>query len=1127
MPKKSSRTTSPKKFQAKDFVHLHVHSHYSLLDGLSKIPEMLDRVKEYGMSAVALTDHGTLSGAIQFYQECQKRDLKAIIGLEAYLATGSHLSKEKETDRRWTHLTLLACSQEGYQNLIKLSTTSYLKGFYYKPRIDKELLKEHQEGLVVLSGCMGGEISEALEAGKVDLAKKIALWYKDVFADRFYLELQDHLDQPKQRRINEAIIKLAEELEIEIVVTADSHYLAAEDEEAHEVLLCIQTQRFFDDEQRMTLKGWDLQLKDPQGIVERWQDTYPQALENTKKIADMCQLEITFDQILLPHFPTPKNLSVEKYLEQLVMRGLGELYGQLSEAEAKKLTTTALRKKLPAGVLERADYELSIIEEMGFSSYFLIVWDFCRWGRQQNILFGPGRGSAGGSIVSYSLGITTIDPLKYDLLFERFLNKQRVSMPDIDIDIEDHRRDEVIQYVIESYGAERVANIVTFGTMAAKNAVRDVARVLKMPYGDADKLAKMLPPPVFGFNTHLANTLKEDAKLRNRYEREPLVKRTLDLAIKLEGTIRSHGVHAAGVVIAPGLITEYLPLEVNNKGIVTTQYSMKPVEDLGLLKMDFLGLSNLTTIKNALRIIKKVYKKEIDLNKLDLTDKKTYELLAAGDTTGVFQLSSSGMRQYLKRLKPNSFEDIVALLALYRPGPISAGLVDAYIERKHGREAVSVKHKAFEPALSTTYGVLVYQEQVLRISRDVCGFSGFEADELRRAIGKKKMKAMMQMKKLFIAGGIKHSQVPEQIMVDFWEDLVGFANYAFNRSHSVAYGTISFQTAYLKAHYRAAFMAAVMTTDAGHSDHLRLAVVESNQIGLPVLPPDVNESFPEFGVRLDKDGQPAIRFGLDAIKNVSQKAAARLVDIRDEDGPYKNFSDFILRQENNPTLNRKTMESLAKAGVFDSLLPREEILSNMDKVLEVLGRVSKPVESQQASFLDISEDFQEMNALDLSLTQAEEEVSLKEKLDWEKELLGIYVSQHPLDIYQEALDELNLTDLSQLVDNEDMSIKNGAIYRVGGIVAKAEAKVAKISRRKMAIIDLEDKTGNLKLVISPAIFEKYTACWEEGTVLSLAIKAFTVDREGNTLVEPSWFIDRVQPLSARSSETSDDPAMSH
>lgn len=1101
-------------FNPADFVHLHVHSHYSLLDGLSKIPELLDKVKEDGMSAVALTDHGTLSGAIEFYQQCQSRQIKPIIGMEAYLADGSHLSKESIADRKFTHLTLLACSDQGYKNLIQLSTISYLQGFYYRPRIDKKLLEQYSQGLIVLSGCLGGEIGEALEGGRYSRAKEIAQWYREVFGDRFYLELQDHQGQERQARINKELLRLAGELEIEPVVTVDSHYLRPEDEEAHEILLCVQTRRFLDDPQRMSLKGWGLHLKAPQDVVSRWQDICPQALANTEKIADRCQVKINFDQPLLPKFKTPKGFSEDTYLERLVFEGLVGRYVQADLKDLSKMKMADLRRQLDATVLKRADYELKIIKQMGFSSYFLIVWDFCYWGKQQGILFGPGRGSASGSIVSYSLDITTIDPIKYDLLFERFLNTQRVSMPDIDIDIEDQRRDEVIRYVIEAYGADQVANIVTFGTMASRNAVRDVARVLRMPYMDADQLAKMLPPPVFGFNVGLKKALEDDPKLQARCRQDPLVDKVVNLAQKLEGTIRSHGVHAAGVVIAPTKMTDYVPLEINNRGIITTQYAMNPVEDIGLLKMDFLGLSNLSIIKNALRIIKKVYGDKIDMDALDLADKKTYELLATGDTTGVFQLYEQGVRHYLRRLQPDSFEDIVAILALNRPGPITAGLVDDFIERKHGRQDIRVPHEAFRAALGSTYGVLVYQEQVLRISRDVCGFSGLEADELRRAIGKKKMKEMIRLRKQFVAGGIKYSDVPQKIMEDFWEDLVGFANYAFNRSHSVSYAMIAFQTAYLKAHYRAAFMAAVMTSDAGHSDVLRNAVFECGQANIDVLPPDINESFPEFAVRLRSGRPTTIRFGLDAIKNVSQKAGHRLVEIRDEGGAYKSFADFVLRQKDNPTLNRKTIESLAKAGVFDSLIAREDVLGNLDTVIDVLARLNSTENKQQASIFASSKDFKSFDSLDLPMTVgSHEEVGLKEKLDWEKELLGIYVSQHPLDIYQDTLNNLKLTELAELKETGDFEIKNGSTYQVGGIIAKSQAKTAKISRRKMAIIDLEDRTGILQLVISPLLFERHTDCFKEGSVLSLIIKANTLDREGNTLSRPQWYINDVQPLS--------------
>ena len=754
---------------------MHLHSHYSLLDGLSKIPAMLDRVQKFGMTSVALTDHGTLSGSIEFYQGCLKRGLKPIIGMEAYLARRSHSDKDAQLDRTFTHLTLLACNNRGYQNLMKLATISYLDGFYYKPRIDKELLKKHSEGLIVLSGCMGGEIGELLQADDLQKAEEVALWYKEVFADNFYLEIQDHGHaQSLQKQINDQILQMAQKLEIEPVLTADSHYLSIQDKEAHELLLCVQTRRFFDDDQRMTLKDYNLDLCDPAEIIQRWQDICPQALLNTRKIAQKCRINISFDRTLLPRFPSVKKMNSFDYLKELVFHGLVLRYTEAKEEDVRQLTVVQARKKLDKNILQRADYELKVIDQVDFSDYFLIVWDFCRWGKEQNIFFGPGRGSAAGSIISYGLNITNFDPIKYGLLFERFLNPQRVSMPDIDIDIEDSRRDEVIRYVTQKYGVDRVANIVTFGKMAARNAVRDVARVLKMSYVHADQLAKMLPPPIFGRGISLKDSLERDRNLADKYRSDPQVKKVFDLAMQLEGTIRSHGVHAAGVVIAPKAIVNFTPLEITAKGVVTTQYSMKPIEQLGLLKMDFLGLANLTIIKNTLRIIRKIYHKEIDIDNLGLDDKATYKLLAKADTTGIFQLESKGMRRYLKRLKPTNFEDIAAMLALYRPGPLTAGLIDQFIDRRHGRQKINVIHPAFGPALSNTYGVLVYQEQVMQISRDVCGFTGIEADELRKAIGKKERRTMMKMQKKFIEGGIKKSKISQKDHGGFLARFGGF-----------------------------------------------------------------------------------------------------------------------------------------------------------------------------------------------------------------------------------------------------------------------------------------------------------------------------------------------------------------
>ena len=1107
------------KLKNSDFIHLHLHSHYSLLDGLTKIPELLDRALEYGIKSLALTDHGTLSGVIEFYKEAQKRDIKPIIGMEAYLSAASHLRKESASDRRSTHLILLAKNNQGYRNLIKLASIAYLDGFYYRPRIDKQLLKKYNQGLIVLSGCMGGEISEAINSNNLDKAQEIALWYKKVFGNRFYLELQDHAhNQPSQKRLNDQLLKLSEKLKIEPVVTADSHYLDKTDAQAHEVLLCIQTKNLMDDQNRMSLKGWQLDFSHPQTVIKRWQKLCPQAILNTKKIADQCQVEIRFDQVLLPTFKVPRQKDNSVYLKQLVFTGLADRYLNLKLADCQELSVTQIRQKLTKEVIERADYELSVIKKMNFASYFLIVWDFCRWGKENNIFFGPGRGSAAGSIVSYSLRITDIDPLKYNLLFERFLNTYRISMPDIDIDIQDNRRDEVIQYVTQKYGQDRVASIVTMGTMAARNAVRDVARVLNVPYLQADRLAKMLPPPVFGRNVSLKDSLQKDQALKAKYNQDDQARQVIDLAMQLEGTIRSHGVHAAGIVIAPTALTDYLPLEVTSKGVVTSQYSMFPIEDLGLLKMDFLGLSNLTIIKNALRIIRKVYNKTIDLEDLDLADAKTYKLLSSADTTGVFQLESKGMRQYLQRLKPANFEDIAAILALYRPGPISAGLVDQFVERRHGRQKVTVKHPAFAKVLASTYGVLVYQEQVMRISRDVCGFDGMEADELRKAIGKKQRDRMRKMKQKFIEGGVKKGKIPRNIIEDFWEDIVGFADYAFNRSHSVSYGMITYQTAYLKAHFRAALMAAMMTSDSGNTDRLKIAVAECNQVGLKVLPPDINQSFPEFAVIKKDKNQSVIRFGLEAIKGVSSQAVQRLVEIRNQAGPYNDLADFVIRQKDNPTLNRKTLENLIKSGVFESLTSREQALANLDNLVNLLSWVNKKEASQQASLWDDSQEAKaDLSALHLD-SRAQQEFDLTTKLDWEKELLGIYVSQHPLDAYQQPLDDYQLTPLSEL-EVEIENIVQGTRYQIAGLISNFKAVVAKVSRRKMAVIDLEDRSGSIELVVFPALFEEYKDCWAEGSILVLDVVANIADYKGGTLSKPSWMIKKVVKIAIKAKQS--------
>ena len=855
----ASSKSDSKGLSSSDFVHLHNHTHYSLLDGLTKVPKLTKRIKELGMEAVAITDHGTLSGVIEFYSSAKADGIKPIIGIEQYVAPRGHTDKDPQKDKTSFHITILAMNNQGYQNLMKLSTIAHLEGFYYRPRVDHDLLEKYNEGLIVLSGCIGGEVGDYLRRDQYDQAKQVAQWYKKIFGDRYYIELQDSA-WDEQVKVNKGLLKLAKELKIKAVVTSDAHYLNKEDQDAHEILLCVQTGSFLDDENRMTLKDHDLHVSDPVDIIKRWKDT-PELITNTKEIADRCNVKIELGKILIPKFDVPNGETEKTYLHKLTYRGLAWRYGGASEDEARDMDVNKAQGTLTKELKERAKYELETIGKMGFDGYFLIVADFINWGKNRGIVFGPGRGSAAGSIVSFSLRITELDPIKYDLMFERFLNPDRISMPDIDIDIQDTRRDEVIQYTVDKYGQDKVANIVTFGTMAGRAAIRDVARVLEIPYADADRLAKLVPPPIQGRHIPLEVSIKKDADLKNAYETDDDAKRVIDLAIKVEGTIRSHGVHAAGVVIAPDDIVKFTPLEMSQKGSVTTQYSMGPIEDLGLLKMDFLGLSNLSILKNALRIIRKVKDEDIELSEIPLNDEKTFELLGRGDTTGIFQFESSGMKRYLRELKPDFFEDIIAMGALYRPGPLTAGLTDKYIARKNGLEAVSYDHEKLRDALESTYGVLVYQEQVSRIAQDLCGFTGGQADTLRKAIGKKKRDVMAKMKKEFIDGAVKTSNADEGFAEVLWKQLEGFADYAFNKSHAACYGLISYWTAYLKAHHPEAFMAALMTSNFDDTDKLTVDISECRRMGLDVIAPDVNESFLEFAV---VPGTNQIRFGLAA-----------------------------------------------------------------------------------------------------------------------------------------------------------------------------------------------------------------------------------------------------------------------
>jgi DNA polymerase-3 subunit alpha len=1078
-----------KNISAEDYVHLHNHTHYSLLDGLTKIPDLINFIKDCKMQAVAITDHGTMSGAIEMYSVATANGIKPIIGIETYVASRKHIDKDPSKDKQRFHLILLATNSLGYQNLMRLSTIANLEGYYYYPRVDHELLQQYNEGLIALSGCMGGELGDLLKQNQYSKAIELAKWYKNIFKDRYYLEVQDHghpdneLYSKEQNKINDQIIKIGNELNIPVVVTCDAHYLKHADQNAHEVLLCVGTGSFLSDENRMSLKDFPLHVTKPEEIIKRWGPEHPDFILNTKKIADRCDVKLDLGNILIPKFSVPKGQTEKSLLESMVFSGLLWRYNNILKNKAYTYRPNQAKKILPKEVLDRASYELSVIEKMGFEGYYLIVADFVNWGKNQGIVFGPGRGSAAGSIIAYALNITQIDPLKYDLLFERFLNPDRISMPDIDIDIQDTRRDEVIQYCVKKYGKERVANIVTFGTMAARNAVRDTARVLEVPYADADRLAKMIPPPVQGRHIPLKLSIKDNADLKREYENNIVAKKIFDLAMQLEGTIRSHGVHAAGVVIAPDDIVKFVPLEKAQKGVIATQYSMGPIEDIGLLKMDFLGLSNLTIIKNTLRIIKKVYKKEMNIDELPLSDEKTFKLFQSGDTTGVFQFESSGMKRYLKELKPTVFEDIIAMGALYRPGPLTAGLTDKFIARKNGKEKVNFDHELMEPALKDTYGVMVYQEQFMQIVRDMCGFSGGESDTLRKAVGKKKRDMMAKLKDKVIEGGVKNN-VDKKIVEKFWNDLEGFADYAFNKSHAACYALIAYQTAYLKAHYPSAFMAALMTSDYDDTDRLAIEITECRHIGIEVLQPDINESFLEFAIVPNKK---QIRFGLNAIKNVGSGAVEEIIKSRDSDGKFATIEEFFSRISTK-LVNRKTVESLIKSGAFDNLEDRLKLLDNIDVLMAYASKCQKDASSGQTDLF--GNGFDEIKKPNLILTEQSNNYTLKDELAWERELLGLYLSQHPLDSYKNLLEEKTIA-LSQIQKEHHKKA-----VTIGGLVNIFKEITTK-NGQKMAFVQITDGENEIEVIVFPSIYQQTVGIWNKDHVVIIKGKVSSQNQNGD------------------------------
>ena len=1053
------------------------------------------------MEAAAVTDHGTMSGILDYYKTAKKAGIKPILGIETYVAARSRFDRDPAKDKQRFHLTVLAMNNTGFHNLMKLSTQANLEGMYYKPRTDHDLLEELNEGLIVLSGCASGEIGVALRDDDYDRARDIAKWYKSVFGDRYYLELQDH-GHPKsnthwdvQAKINEGLIKLSKELDIEMVVTCDGHYLTHDHQDAHEILLCVGTGSYLSDEKRMSLKDFELHLTDPRDIIDHWGEEYPEVVLNTKKVADRCDVEIELGRILIPKYPLPEGENEHSYLLRLTYQGLLQRYNGASKEEAEKLDPDDIIPQLSDEVRQRAEMELGVMGNMGYEGYFLIVQDFINWGKSKGIVFGPGRGSAAGSIIAYALNITDLDPLKYGLLFERFLNPDRISMPDIDVDIQDTRRDEVIEYCAKKYGEDHVSNIATFGKMFGRMAVRDVARVLEVPYAESDRLAKLVPPPNQGRHIPLSVSIKEDADLRREYENNPTAKEVLDYAIQLEGTIRSHGVHACGVVIAPDTLVNYIPLEMAQKGVVATQFPMGEVEELGLLKMDFLGLSNLTIINNAMRIIRKAYNTEINLSQLPLDDKKTYELFQRGDTTGVFQLESAGMKRYLRGLKPTTFEDIIAMVALYRPGPMQ--FIDSFIRRKHGEEEITYLHPGMKNSLKNTYGILVYQEQFMQISKEWCGFTGGQADTLRKAVGKKKIDLMKKVKPEFVEGAVKVGGATKEIAETFWTQLEEFANYCFNKSHAACYGLIAYWTAYLKAHYPDAFMAALMTSDHDDTDRLAIEITECKHMGIDVLSPDVNESFVEFAVVPNEN---KIRFGMSAVKGVGVGAVEEVLRAREE-GAFLSVEDFAKRVSTSK-FNRKAWESLIKSGAFDDMGDRSDLLFNLDSITAFASKLQKEAASGQTNLFGmLGDDAASVQSI-LNLQKAPVKHDDKERLMWERELLGLYISAHPLDRYETYLSE-QTQPLTQLVPEYD-----SRMMTVGGIISTVRTIVTK-SGSKMAFVGIEDKFGEGEIIVFPNLYEKVGAKLLQDTVIRVSGKNSARDRDGNLGSESKLIADDI------------------
>ncbi len=1044
-----------------DFVHLHNHTMYSLLDGAIKIPDMLKTASDMGMNSLAITDHGNMFGAIDFYTQAKKYRIKPIVGIESYIAP--HDLHEKHASAQIYnsnyHLVLLAKNFQGYKNLIKLSSIAYLEGFYYKPRIDKKVLAEHSEGLIALSACLKGEIPKAVTEGDEEKVERVIRSYLDIFdTGDFFLEIQNH-DIAEEAAVRASLKKYAEKFGLGLVATNDCHYLKREHYTAHDALLCLQTGKVISDTDRMRYSTDQFYFKSAEQMKELFIDT-PEAIENSLKIAERCSLEIDLGRNLVPEFPLPEGFeSTDKYIEYLSNTGLNQRYARVTP-----------------GLQERLDYELGVIRQMGYSGYFLIVKDFIDFAKNHKIRVGPGRGSAAGSLVSYCLGITNIDPMKYNLLFERFLNPERISMPDIDIDFSDRGRDRVIEYVTNKYGQENVAQIITFGSMAARAVVRDVGRVHSIPYADMDRVAKMIPEEI---GMTLERALEISTDLKETIQQDEKIATVLEHSRVLEGLARHASTHAAGVVIAPAPLTEFVPLYKSSKNEITTQYDMRIVEAIGLLKMDFLGLRTLTVIDDTIELVKEIHNKSIDIDKIPLDDSEVYRLFADARTTGVFQFESSGMRDYLRKLEPACIDDLIAMNALYRPGPLDSGMIDTYIDCKKGKKEIRYEHPLLEPILKDTYGVIVFQEQVLKIAQVMAGYSLGKADILRKAMGKKQAEVMAQQKSEFIKGSIKR-KIDEKIAEKVFDMIETFARYGFVKAHSTGYAVIAYQTAYLKTHYPAEFMAAALTSEMGNSNRVTIFKNECNELRLELLPPDINEGFAHFSVVEHK-----ICFGLAAVKNVGTLAVGAIVRARDEGGKFTDMLDFLKRVDLH-TVNKKALESLIASGAFDSVEPsRAKFHANVETLVGFGARVQKEVQSGQEQLFGMDDSIG-MMAPDLKETKPWSDAKTR---NMEKDVLGFYLSSHPL--------EDDYTDYLAFVDNklEDLvDLKDGKSVLVGGVISEKPRISTSRNNKLYAFLKIEDLTDTAEVIVFSDCLEKRKALLEEGN--NILVTGVLSTREG-------------------------------